>query len=91
MLNYLVFGLMVPLTLWGLGTEHYLGTFFILFFINPYWIGRTYMPLLGKGLEGHICPTIMTSRWHHCGVVQIFMNLVVQTFLLHCGQGDMSF
>ncbi len=38
-------------------------------FLNPYWTGRTYMSLSGKGLEGHICPTIVTSWWHHCGVI----------------------
>ncbi len=29
-------------------------------FINPYWTGRTYMSLPGKGQEWHICPTIVT-------------------------------
>ncbi len=23
------------------------------------------MSLPGKGLEGHMCPTIVTSWWHH--------------------------
>ncbi len=36
--------------------------------INPYWTGRTYMSLPGKGLEGHICPTIVTSWWRHYAV-----------------------
>ncbi len=28
---------------------------------NPYWTGRTNMFFPGKGPEGHICPTIVTS------------------------------
>ncbi len=27
------------------------------------------MSLPGKGLEGHICPTIVTSWWRHCAVI----------------------
>ncbi len=53
---------------------------------NPYWTVRTYMSLPGKGLKGHVCPTIVTPWWHHSDV----MNLVVQQILLHCGQGTMS-
>ncbi len=34
--------------------------------LNPYWTGRTYMSLPGKGLEGHICPTIVKPWWRHC-------------------------
>ncbi len=34
-----------------------------------YWTGRTYMPLPGKGLERHICPTIVTLWWRHCDII----------------------
>ncbi len=37
--------------------------------INLYWTGRTYMSLPGKGLEGHICPTIMMPWWRHCDFI----------------------
>ncbi len=33
--------------------------------LNPYWTGRTYMSLPGKGRKGHICLTIVTSWWRH--------------------------
>ncbi len=39
-----------------------------------------------KGPEGHICPTIVTSWWHHCDVIYSIMHLVVQKELLHYGQ-----
>ncbi len=32
--------------------------------INPNWTGRIYMSLPGKGLKGHICPTIVMP-WYH--------------------------
>ncbi len=38
-------------------------------FVNPYWTGRTYMSLSSKGQEGHICPTIVMSCWHHCDII----------------------
>ncbi len=37
--------------------------------INPYWTGKTYMSFPGKGQEGYICPTIVTSRWRQCDVI----------------------
>ncbi len=36
-----------------------------LYIVNPYWTGRIYMSLPGKGLKGHMCPTILTSLWCH--------------------------
>ncbi len=33
--------------------------------LNSYWTERTYISLPGKGLEGHICPTIVISEWRH--------------------------
>ncbi len=44
------------------------------------------MSLPGKGLQGHICPTIVTSWWHHLERHE-HGGLI---FLLHCGQGDMN-
>ncbi len=41
------------------------------------------------GLEGHICPSVVTSWWRHCDVIYI-MNLLVQKEILHCGQGNTS-
>ncbi len=26
-------------------------------------------PSLVKGLKGHICPSVVTSSWHHCDVI----------------------
>ncbi len=49
------------------------------------------MSLPGKGHEGHIIyPTIVTSRWRHCDVIQSIMHLVVQQILLHYGQRAIS-
>ncbi len=45
------------------------------------------MSLPGKGLEGHLCPTIVTLWWRHCEMIYSFMNLLVQNKLLHCDQG----
>ncbi len=36
---------------------------------NPYWAGRTYMSLPGKGWEGYICPTIVMPCWHHYDII----------------------
>ncbi len=37
--------------------------------LNPYWTGRTDMSLPGKGREGHICPSAVTSPWGHWNVI----------------------
>ncbi len=45
---------------------------FILYYfttIMVYWTGKTFMFLPGKELKGHICPTIVTTWWHHSDVI----------------------
>ncbi len=46
----------------------------------------TYMSLSGKELEGHICPTIVTSWLRHLGR----HGLGGAKQILHCSQGGMS-
>ncbi len=66
--------------------------------LNPYWTGSTYIyiyiyiyicPPLVKGLEGHICRSVVTSWRCHCDVIESIMNLVVAKNILPCGQRDM--
>ncbi len=55
---------------------------------NPYWTGGTYIcPSLVKDGKDIYVPLL----WHHCNVIWSVMHLLVQTKLLHCGQGAMSF
>ncbi len=28
-----------------------------------------HISLPGKGWEGHICPSVVTSWWHHCDII----------------------
>ncbi len=45
------------------------------------------MSLPDKGMEGHICPTIVISWWRHCNITLDRHELGGAKILLHCGQG----